>query len=228
MQNDTTQFVVNIIPLQNIQTNTSGLDATTELSNAVANIQQMVNFEEKRVFTDFLSAYTTNGTIQVLSPMNMSDVPLTLSGVGINGGTGGGGSLTVSSLTVGGNITITGSGTFTGSVSATSFITLSDRAAKTDILPLRGSALSVLHQLQPYMFRYTFAEGKGDTEDKETTPTIGLMAQEVQAACPEAVVLDAKGTHYVNYDSIVAVLVGAVKELEGEISSLRGRLDTRT
>ena len=31
MQNDTSQFVVNIIPLQNIQSNTSGEDATTML-----------------------------------------------------------------------------------------------------------------------------------------------------------------------------------------------------
>jgi hypothetical protein len=215
MQNDTTQFVVNIIPLQNIQTNTSGLDATTELSNAVANIQQMVNFEEKRVFTDFLSAYTTNGTIQVLSPMNMSDVPLTLSGVGINGGTGGGGSLTVSSLTVGGNITITGSGTFTGSVSATSFITVSDQAAKTDIQSLQGSSLERVKGLFPYRFRYTVGQ---------ETPTVGLMAQDVENVIPEAVHLDTAGRRYVNYDSIVAVLVGAVKELEGEISSLKSRL----
>ncbi len=216
MQNDTSQFVVNIIPLQNIQTNTSGLDATTELSNAVANIQQMVNFDQKRVYTDYLSAYTTNGTIQVLSPMNMSDVPLTLSGVDFSGATGGG-SLTVSSLTVGGNITIAGSGTFTGSVSATSFITLSDRAAKTDIVHFDRSALSVLQGIQPYMFRYTVGSDM-------TTPTLGVLAQEVQDVCPEATVLDAKGVRYVNYDSLLAVCIGAIKELKAEITQLKGRL----
>lgn len=215
MQNDTSQFVVNIIPLQNIQTNTSGLDATTELSNAVANIQQMVNFEQKRVFTDSLSAYTPNGTIQVLSPMNMSDVPLTLSGVDFSGATGGG-SLTVSTLVVGGNITIAGSGTFTGSVSATSFITVSDKVAKTDIQYLTGSSLNRVKGLFPYSFRYL----------ETTNPTVGLMAQDVENVLPEAVHLDATGRRYVNYDSVVAVLVGAVKELEEEVSSLRGCLNS--
>lgn len=217
MQNDTSQFVVNIIPLQNIQTNTSGLDATTELSNAVANIQQMVNFEEKRVFTDYLSAYTTNGTIQVLSPMNMSDVPLTLSGVDFSGASGGG-SLTVSSLTVGGNITIAGSGTFTGSVSATSFITVSDRAAKTDILNFDRSTSDIFQKLRPYTFRYNI-------DSKLPSPTIiGLMAQDVKEVLPEAIHTDETGRLLVNYDSIVAVLVGAVKDLQVEVSSLRSVL----
>jgi hypothetical protein len=71
------------------------------------------------------------------------------------------------------------------------------------------------------MFRYAIGEAS-------TAPTIGLLAQEVKEACPEAVVLDAKGTHYVNYDSIVAVLVGAIKELQGEVSSLRCRLNAST
>jgi hypothetical protein len=219
MQNDTSQFVVNIIPLQNIQTNASGLDATTELSNAVANIQQMVNFEEKRVFTDYLSAYTTNGTIQVLSPMNMSDAPFTLSGVDFSGASGGG-SLTVSSLTVGGNITINGSGSFTGSVSATSFITVSDRAAKTDIQNLEGSCIDRVKGLSPYRFRYSL----GGEANVATTPTVGLMAQEVETVLPEAVCLDTAGRRYVNYDSIVAVLLGAVKELQEEIAVLKSRL----
>lgn len=218
MQNDVSQFVVNIVPLQNIQTNASGLDPTTELSNAVANIQQMVNFEQKRVYTDSLSAYTTGGTIQVLSPMNMSDVPLTLNGVDFSGATGGG-SLTVSSLVVGGNLTVAGSGTFTGSVSALSFITVSDRAAKTDILELTKSPFDIFQKLTPYTFRY-------NTGSNAPTPTIiGLMAQDVKEVLPEAVHTDDTGRLYVNYDSVVATLVGAVKELQSEVSSLRSRLD---
>ena len=69
--------------------------------------------------------------------------------------------------------------------------------------------------LFPYRFRYMVGQ---------ETPTVGLMAQDVENVIPEAVHLDAAGRRYVNYDSIVAVLVGAVKELEGEISSLKSRL----
>lgn len=95
MQNDVSQFVVNIIPLQNIQTNTSGLDTTTILSNDVANLQQMVNFEQKRIYTDYLGAYTAGNSIQVLSPLNLSNVGITSNGSATS--IGGGGS--VSSIT---------------------------------------------------------------------------------------------------------------------------------
>lgn len=95
MQNDTTQFVVNLIPLQNIQTNTSGLDATTILSNDVANLQQMVNFEQKRIYTDFLGSYTTGNSIQVLSPLNLSNVGITSNGAATSLGGGGGATSTL-------------------------------------------------------------------------------------------------------------------------------------
>ncbi len=91
MQNDVSQFVVNIIPLQNIQTNASGLDPTTILSNDVANLQQMVNFEQKRIYTDFLGAYTAGNSIQVLSPLNLSNVGITSNGSATS--LGGGGSI---------------------------------------------------------------------------------------------------------------------------------------
>ena len=191
MQNDTSQFVVNIIPLQNIQSNTSGEDATFTLSNNVANIQQMVNFEQKRIYADFFSSYTPDGTIQVLSPMNMSDVPLT-------------GNIT------GSNLTIVGSGTFTGTVSASGFITLSDMMAKRNILPIKGNVLEGFQRIQPYYYQYKAERVNVEQEDE---PEIGLLAQEVEAVFPEAVSTRADGTKYIKMNAIVALLVGAVKEL---------------
>lgn len=205
MQNDTSQFVVNIVPLQNIQTDSSGLDAATQLNTAVANIQQMVNFEQKRIFTDYLSAYTTDGTIQVLSPMNMSDAPLSLSGTAITG-SGGSGSFT--------SLVVSGTGTFGGSVSATAFITLSDMQKKKEKVLIPNS-LNILHSLQPY--RYVI-------EGEETKQRIGLLAQEVEAVCPEACQRGVDGNLYVEYNAIVALLVGAVKELQDEVSSLKNRV----
>jgi hypothetical protein len=191
MQNDTSQFVVNIIPLQNIQSNTSGEDATTILTNSVANIQQMVNFEQKRIYTDYLSAYTADGTIQVLSPMNMSDVPLT-------------GNIT------GSNLNIIGSGTFTGTVSASGFVTLSDVLAKKNVLPIQGSVLEGFQRIQPYYYQY---KPEFTSQNEEGEPEIGLLAQEIEAVFPEAISVRSDGRKYVKYNAIVALLVGAVKEL---------------
>jgi hypothetical protein len=88
MQNDTSHFVVNIIPLQNIQSNTSGIDFTTQFASDLCNVQSMVNYEQKRIYTDFLSAYTTGNSIQILSPLNLSNVGITSNGTATSlGGT---------------------------------------------------------------------------------------------------------------------------------------------
>lgn len=93
MQSSDSPFVVNIVPLANVQTNTSGEDPTTVLSNQIAQIQQMVNYDQRRIYTDFLGALTADATIQVLSPMNMSNVPFTQDGIVVSGsGSAGGGS----------------------------------------------------------------------------------------------------------------------------------------
>jgi len=195
MQNDTSQFVVNIIPLQNIQSNTSGEDTTTILANSVANIQQMVNFEQKRIYTDFLSAYTADGTIQVLSPMNMSDVPLT-------------GQIS------GSNLIITGSGTFTGTVSAAGFVTLSDVMAKKNIVPIQGSVLEGFQRIQPYYYEY---KPEFTTSSQEGKPEIGLLAQEVEEVFPEAIEIRDDGRKYIKYNALIALLIKAVKELKEKL-----------
>lgn len=196
MQNDTSQFVVNIIPLQNIQSNTSGEDATFTLSNSVANIQQMVNFEQKRIYADVFSSYTADGTIQVVSPMNMSDVPLTTSELR------------------GTNLSITGSGLFTGTVSAAGFITLSDVMAKQNIVPIHGSVLEGFQRITPYYYQY---KANMVSKEQEGEPEIGLLAQEVEDVFPEAVATRSDGTKYIKMNAILALLVGAVKELRAKL-----------
>lgn len=95
MQSSDSPFVVNIIPLANVQTNSSGEDATTLLSNQIAQIQQMVNYDQRRIYTDFLGALTADATIQVLSPMNMSNVPFTQDGIPVGGSASAGGGSTI-------------------------------------------------------------------------------------------------------------------------------------
>jgi hypothetical protein len=99
MQSSSSPFVVNIVPLANVQTNTSGEDATTVLSNQVAQIQQMVNYDQKRIYTDYLGAFTTDGSIQVLSPLNLSNVGITSNGVPYSGsGSSAGGGSTIGTV----------------------------------------------------------------------------------------------------------------------------------
>ena len=102
MQSSASPFVVNIVPLANVVTNTSGEDATTVLSNQLAQVQQMVNFDQKRIYTDYLGSFTTDAAIQVLSPLNLSNVGITSNGVPISGtgGTGGGSTIGTTSTAI--------------------------------------------------------------------------------------------------------------------------------
>ena len=68
-------FIVNIVDLNNANTNTSGLSATSALQTAVANIQQMVDFSKKQINVNIISNYDTI-PIQVVAPLNLSNVNL--------------------------------------------------------------------------------------------------------------------------------------------------------
>ena len=78
-------FVLNIVELQNTITSASGLSPVAILSNTVAQIQEMVIYDEKRIAVNTISRYNTT-PIQVQDSMNFaSDATLTLNGVSIGG-----------------------------------------------------------------------------------------------------------------------------------------------
>lgn len=200
MQNDTTKFLVNIIPLQNVQTNVGGTTPTTALSNSIVAIQQMVNTDNKTIRTNTIQSFTSNASIGVLSGLNLCNVGITSNGNPyITSGTSN--SITTSSITV------NGSGTFSGICYAQQFVTLSDVLRKKDVREWRSSVLPDMNKLHPYIFTY------------DTGHDIGLMAQEVEAVWPQLVKEGVKGK-YVNYDGMVAILVKAVQELAGRVSTL--------
>jgi hypothetical protein len=237
MQNDTSNFVVNIIPLQNIQTNVSGVDSVTTLANSVAEIKKMVNTDQKKIFTNTLASYATGGSIKVISPINLCNVGLTSNGTGILGITGSALSnlssvitlyatnspistaVTIATASVssavsvseGGNLTVSGSGSFGGICYATQFVTLSDVMAKTSIREWRSPVLGDLQKVRPYIFSYL----------PKKEEDIGLMAQEIEGVWPYLVKEGVKGK-YVNYDGVVSLLVKAVQELGARVSSLEG------
>jgi len=237
MQNDTSQFLVNIMPLQNIQANVSGIDRVSALASDVAAIKRLVNTDANRIFTNTLTSYTTGGTISVTSPINLSNVGLTSNSVNVLGATSGtlsnlssvltmyptnGSASTVMkigtasistavSVSEGGNLTVSGSGTFGGICYATQFVTLSDMLAKTGVREWRSPVLADLQKIHPYIFKY----------DGASLEDIGLMAQEVGGVWPQLIKEGVKGK-YVNYDGVVAMLVKAVQELSARVSTLEG------
>ena len=237
MQNDTSNFVVNIVPLQNVQTNISGVDRVSELATDVAAIKRLVNTDTNRIFTNTLTSYTTGGTISVTSPLNLCNVGLTSNAANVLGVASGSLSNLSSVLTIyptrgslstvmkiatasissavsvseGGDLVVSGSGSFGGTCYAMQFVTLSDMMAKTGIREWRSPVFADLQKVRPYIFKYDGFSG----ED------IGLMAQEVGAVWPQLIKEGVKGS-YVNYDGVVAVLVKAVQELGARISTLEG------
>jgi hypothetical protein len=198
MQN-MSEYVVNIVPLQNINTNISGTNTTTALSNAVVGLQQMINTDTKTVKADFIQSFTANSNINILSPLNLSNADI-LSNTAVG------------AFTVDGPLTVSGSGTFSGICYAQQFVTLSDILTKSSVTKWTGSALDGINQIHPYRFSYT---------DSRSPPssTVGLLAQEVGSLWPELIQIGVKGK-YVNYDGVVSILVKAVQELVGRISTL--------
>jgi len=206
MQNDTTRFTVNIVPLQNIQSNITALSGLTVLTNSVQNLQTMVNYDTKTIFTDTIRAFTPNNTINFTSPVSIS----TSSGLTTEGLFS---TITTSTFTAN---TLSASTILTNSIqvdtiSARQYVTLSDTIVKSNIREWRAPILQTLGNIKPYAFTYL--------GENVTPGHIGLLAQEVAVAYPQCVVMN-QSTLYINYDSVVAVLVGAVRELSAKVSTL--------
>jgi len=237
MQNDT-RFVVNIVPLQNVQINTSGVDATTALSNSVADMQKMVNFSQRTIYTDYLKSLTTEGSIGVFSPLALSNVGITSNGTAVSfGGSSSGsistlstatsfltlGSGSVAALSVGAygstlfTVSTSGDATFRGACYAQQFLTLSDERVKTGLRPWRSPVLEEMSGIGTYVYSYIGSPAGQGLE-------IGLLAHEVKAAFPDCVGSSAaqgQVNSYIKYDSLVALLVKAVRELRDEVRELR-------
>ena len=107
----------------------------------------------------------------------------------------------------GGNnrMTISNSGSvnFPGAVTAASFTPASSIAYKTNVKTYEN-ALETVKKLRGVSFNWK-ESGK---------PSVGLIAEEVYQVLPEVVAHDDKDATGVNYDSLVGVLVEAVKEQE--------------
>ena len=243
MQNDTSKFVVNIIPLQNIQTNVSGIDSVSALASDVAAIKRLVNTDTNKIYTNTLASYTTGGTISVISPMNLCNVGITSNSVNVIGVTTGSlsnmssvltmyptnGSLSTvmmiatasisSALTVseGGNLAVNGQLSVSASGSFGGICYATQFVTLSDMMAKTGMRewrSPVLADLQKIR-PYIFKYDGLSGED------IGLLAQEVGGIWPQLIKEGVKGS-YVNYDGVVALLLKAVQELGARVQKLEG------
>ena len=99
--------------------------------------------------------------------------------------------------------------TFSGTVTAPNFVSSSDVRLKSDIAPI-ADALAKVQALTGV----TFTMAGSDVRQ------MGLVAQEVQAVAPEAVV-EAEGVLRLAYGNLVGLLIEAIKDLATQVEQLK-------
>uniref|UniRef100_UPI004049066B tail fiber domain-containing protein n=1 Tax=Fulvivirga sp. TaxID=1931237 RepID=UPI004049066B len=97
-------------------------------------------------------------------------------------------------------------------ISSDGLVQTSDARLKTNILPLKNTLSNVL-KMRGVTYNWI-------DPSKSQANQIGVIAQEVEAIYPEFVHTDDKGMKSVNYSQMVAVLIEAMKEMNGKIESL--------
>ena len=72
--------------------------------------------------------------------------------------------------------------------------------------------------------KYNLSEEEEKTIHGNKGEDIGVIAQEIEAVLPELVVTRDNGYKAVKYEKIVALLIEAIKEQQGEIDELRRKI----
>lgn len=101
----------------------------------------------------------------------------------------------------------------TGTVSGTAFYHTSDARLKDNVQTISG--LELVSQMRGVSFDWK----------KDGSPSVGVIAQEVETVMPSAVKTSENGMKSVEYDQIIGPLIEAVKELKADNDELRAELD---
>jgi hypothetical protein len=115
-----------------------------------------------------------------------------------------------------GVLAISGTGaaiTCTGDITA---FQTSDSRLKKNIRPISGNALEAISKLQGVRFEFL------KEHDPEEPTSVGVIAQQVKAVLPEAVTERDNGMLAVRYELLIPLLIEAIKELQNEVSNLKG------
>ncbi len=99
----------------------------------------------------------------------------------------------------------------TGQLNATNFNSLSDARYKINVTPITSAGKKIA-AINGVSFNWL----------ENNKPSLGVIAQEVEQVLPELVATGSDGFKSVNYSGIIGVLIEAVKELQAEISALKG------
>ena len=105
--------------------------------------------------------------------------------------------------------------TFSGTVTAPNFVSSSDARLKSNVAVI-GDALSKVQALTGVTFTMAGSDGR----------QMGLIAQDVQAVAPEAVV-EAEGILRLAYGNLVGLLIEAIKDLKHELDHMKECLDAQ-
>jgi hypothetical protein len=234
-------FVLNIIDLQNVITNSGGTNTSNLIAKDIESLKTMVNTTTRTVYTDYLKDFSGTGSIQVGADLNFTTNTRTgnTSGIYSNGTSVSMGSglaiasqlssgSTVLSISTSGSlfsvtngrstlfgIDSTGTGTFSGGVYGTGFYTLSDILAKRDITAIENSYERVC-SLQPSSWTWADTEKKG----------IGLLAQDVERVFPELIEEGGGAGKHINLTGLLAHMVGSIQTLSTLVSGVSGASET--
>ncbi|NTU76751.1 MAG: tail fiber domain-containing protein, partial [Alphaproteobacteria bacterium] len=98
------------------------------------------------------------------------------------------------------------------------YTSVSDARLKTDVQPVKG-ALDKVAALQPITFKWDTKNPRAAGLD-DGKRHVGFLAQDLEKILPEVVNTGADSYRSVEYGQIVAVAVGAIKELKSENETL--------
>lgn len=130
-----------------------------------------------------------------------------------------GGGVSRMTLDAAGNLTVD------GCVDGNNTACASDRRFKKDIAPL-DDALATVAKLRGVS--YFWRRDEFPDRNFETGRQTGVIAQEVQEILPESVRERTDGYLAVEYNSLIPVLIEAIKEQQKQIDELKSRLDHQT
>jgi len=224
-------FVLNIIDLQNVITNSGGTNTSNLMAQDIQRLKTMVDTTSRTVYTDYLKDFSGTGSIQVGADLNFvtnTEKGITpglySDGISLSMGSALGSQLssgsTVLSINTGeAMFSVTndgttlfavdsdGTGTFTGNVYGTGFYTLSDTLAKRNITAIEDSYERVC-SLQPSSWTWAETEKKG----------IGLLAQDVERVFPELIEEGVGAGKHINLTGLLAHMVGSIQTLSTMVS----------
>ncbi len=121
-----------------------------------------------------------------------------------------------------GQLNVCGNVIASGSLIANAFTCNSDLRFKTAIVPIENalSNITALNGVQ-YLWDTATFPNNGFTD----SPQIGLIAQEVETVFPQLVATDEAGYKSIDYVSLTAVLIEALKEQQLKITQLEAQMN---